>query len=421
MKKYNKIKKIFINFFKKKSHKIIKSFSIINKDKSDLMFINSGINPLKNYFLGFKKIKNKRIANIQKCIRLDSKNNDLEKIGKDNLHHTMFEMLGNWSIGDYDIKKAIKYSFFFLTKILKISKKKIYITVFKGEKKLNLKKDKISYNFWKKFINKKKIFFLNKKDNFWKINKFNLCGPSTEIYINIKNKKINNKKDFLKNKKKNYLIELWNIVNIKYIIKNKKILKNTNILSKNFIDTGMGLERLCMILQKKKSTFEIDLFLKIIKKIEKILKIKYKENKKKDILINIIADHIRTIILILNEDIKPSNNKLGYILRKLIRRILIKNYKYLNYKRPFLYKLVNFVYILIFNKKNKKKIKKIKKNLKKEEIFYFKSLKHNLKLVKKFSINFLKIKKNKIDKKLFDNIFSTYGIPYFLSKKFFKK
>ncbi|WGH25556.1 MAG: alanine--tRNA ligase-related protein [Candidatus Shikimatogenerans bostrichidophilus] len=416
--KYNKIKKIFLNFFKKKQHKIFKSLSIINKDKSNLMFINSGINQFKNYFLKPKKIKFNKIANIQKCIRISGKISDLNKVGKDNYHHTMFEMLGNWSIGAYNIQKAIKYAWILITKIYKISKKRIFITVFKGDKNYKIKKDTLSYKCWKKLINKKRIFFFGKKKNFWKIDNFDLCGPCTEIYVDIRSKKEIKNKPIKNLINKNQLIELWNIVNIKYLIKNKKIYKNKNYLSNNFIDTGMGFERLCMILQKKKSTFDIDIFKLIIKKIESIFNIKYKKKVKHDVVIKIVADHIRSILIIIYYGILPNNTKYGYVLRKLIRRSLIYVYKYLNYKKPFLYKLVKITYKTIFNKKDKKKIINIKNIIKKEEIFYFNNLKHNLVLMSKY------LKKNKIkyiDKNLIFFIYSTFGINYFFIKKYAKK
>lgn len=409
--KYNKIKKKFIIFFKKKKHKIYNSLPIINKDNSKLLFINSGINQFKNYFLGTKKSKYTKIANIQKCIRITGKHNDLKSVGKDNYHHTMFEMLGNWSIGNYNIKKAIKYAWELITKIYKISKNKIYVTIFKGNKNYKLKKDIESYKYWKKLIDKNKILFFGIKHNFWKIENFNLCGPSTEIHVDIRN---NNKKGInLVNKNNKYVIELWNIVNIKYIIKNNKIYKNKNLLSNKYIDTGMGLERLCMILQNKKSTYDTDIFKLIINKIEKILNIKYKNNKTHDILIKIISDHIRSIFIIMYNDILPNNNKYGYILRKLIRRCLIYVYKYLNFKRPFLYKLIPTVYKNFYNKINNKIIIYIKNILKQEEVFFYKSIKKNIKLMSVY----LKHKKY-IDKKLILYIYSTYGIYYFLIKKF---
>ncbi|MDH3004654.1 MAG: alanine--tRNA ligase-related protein [Candidatus Shikimatogenerans sp. JK-2022] len=416
--KYNKIKKKFINFFLKKKHKIYNSSSIINKDNTKLLFINSGINKFKNYFLGIKTPKYKTIANIQKCIRITGKHNDLKSVGKDNYHHTMFEMLGNWSIGKYNMKKAIKYAWYLITKIYNIPKDKIYITVFKGDKKNKLKKDIVSYKYWQKFINKKRILLFGLKYNFWKIDNFNLCGPSTEIHIDIRKRHSKIKGENLVNKNNKNLIELWNIVNIKYIIKNKKIIPNKNLLSNNYIDTGMGLERLCMILQNKKSTYDTDIFKNIIKKIENILNIKYKNNKIYDVIIKIVADHIRTIFLILYNGIFPDNNKYGYVLRKLIRRCLIYVYKFLNIKKPFLFKLIYYIYKFNYNKKPNKKVKFIKYKLKLEEQFYYNSIKNNIKLLKIF------IKKNNInfiDKKLILYIYTTYGLNYFLIKRIAKK
>ncbi|WOX79206.1 alanine--tRNA ligase-related protein [Candidatus Shikimatogenerans bostrichidophilus] len=411
----NKIKNIFLNYFKKKKHKIFKSLSIINKNKkySNLMFINSGINQFLEYFLNKKKPKYLKIANIQKCIRITGKNNDLNIVGYDNYHHTMFEMLGNWSFGEYSQKTAIKMAWELITKKYKISKNNIYVTIFKGDKKNKLNFDKQSYNIWKKLINKKNILFFGFKHNFWKIDNFNLCGPSSEIHIDIR--KINKNKlgRDLVNKNNNYVIELWNIVNIKYIIKNNKIFKNKSLLSNNYIDTGMGLERLCMILQNKKSTYETDLFSPIIKIIENILCIKYGKNKKIDIVIKIISDHIRTIYFSMLDGVIPNNKKEGYIIRKLIRRSLIYSYKYLNIKKPFLFKIIP-----IFDK-NKKQIIKL---LKQEELNYFFILKKNIFIVK----NFIKDKIINSNFKLIDNklilfFYETYGLYYFIIKKIAKK
>lgn len=421
--KYNKIKKKFILFFLKKKHKFFKSLPIVNKDKNKLLFINSGINQFKKIFLGEKKINYTRIVNIQKCIRITGKHNDLNLVGKDTYHHTLFEMLGTWSIGSYNIKKAIKYAWELITKVYKIPKKNIYVTVFKGDKKKGLKKDIITYKYWTKFINKKKILFFGYKYNFWKINNFSLCGPSTEIHIDTRfNKKkyynVNPYK-FINKNNKNF-IELWNLVNIKYLINKEKITKNKKILSDNYIDTGMGLERLCMILQHKKSTYDTDIFKSLISKIEKILNIKYKTNKYYDILIRIITDHIRSIFIIMYNNIIPTSNKYGYVLRKLIRRCLIYTYKYLNIKKIFLYKLILIVNKIFFYKKKNKKIIKIKSLLKNEEIFFFKSLNNNIKLMKKYLNNIL-IKKNIVDDKDIMQIYSTYGINYFIIKKYCKK
>lgn len=407
--KYIKIKKLFLNFFKKKKHKIYKSISIINKNKinNKLIFINSGINQFINFF--YKK-KKRKIANIQKCIRITGKNNDLNIIGFDNFHHTMFEMMGNWSFNSYSLKKAIKLAWYLLTKIYKISSKKIYVTIYKGDKNKNIKKDKTSYKIWNKFLNKNHIFF-GKKNNFWQINNLNLCGPSTEIFIFLKkknnyNKKINYK--LINNNK--FFIELWNIVNIKYIIKNNIIYKN-KFLTNKYIDTGMGLERLCMILQNKFSTYDTDIFKPIIKIIENVLSIKYGKKKKYDIVIKIIADHIRTIYYSFIEGIKPNNKKIGYIIRKLIRRCLIYNLKIINKKKIFLYKIIKLIF-KFYKYKKKKNIINFIKILKNEEIFFFKNLKKNYFLIKK-NIKF----KKKINKKDIYYYYNTYGIYYFLIKK----
>ncbi|BGI51503.1 MAG: alanine--tRNA ligase [Buchnera aphidicola (Ceratovacuna japonica)] len=382
------IKKMFINFFKKRGHKIVKSGPIISKKDKTLLFTNAGMNQFKKYFLDKKKIKYKKIVTSQKCIRMGGKNNDVKQVGKTPYHHTLFEMLGNFSFGSYSKKKAIFYAWELLTnkKYFNLKKKKLFVTVNYS--------DKETYDIWSKKIkiSKKniKISKKNSNDNFWEMGETGPCGNSTEIFY---------KKCYIKNKKKiKNFVEIWNIVFIQY----NKIRKNKFVKLKNlYIDTGMGLERISYILQKKKSTYEIDIFKNVKNKIIEISKSKIICKKS----VNIILDHIRTIYFIISEGITPSNKYQGYILRKIIRRTILCG-KNLNINTPFLYKLVEKV---IESNKNKIFKKKIKKILEKEEKIFKKTINEGLIYLKK------KILNKKINEKTVFYLYDTLGVPINIS------
>ncbi|WP_212113224.1 alanine--tRNA ligase-related protein [Candidatus Shikimatogenerans silvanidophilus] len=332
------IKEIFLDFFKKKNHKILPSFPIILSNDPSLFFTNSGMNYFKDFFLGYKKPKYTRIANSQKCLRISGKHNDLETVGYDDYHHTMFEMLGNWSFGDYYKYDIISWAWDLLINKYNLSKKDIYITIFSGNIKKNIKKDNTSYKIWNNFVNKERILFFN-KENFWNMGEEGLCGTSTEIHIDLRSEK--EKREFpgkyLINKGNNNIIEIWNIVFIEFF----KIKKHLKKLSKKYIDTGMGLERISRILQKKKSNYETDLFFPIIKQIENVFKIKYGKNLNKDVAIRIISDHIRSISFSISDGVIPSNNGHEYVIRRLIRRTISYSYRFLKKKKPIIYKIVD--------------------------------------------------------------------------------
>ncbi|WP_375323019.1 alanine--tRNA ligase-related protein [Candidatus Karelsulcia muelleri] len=413
---YKNIIKNFLYFFKKKNHKIIYSASLLAKNDTTLMFTNAGMNRFKNYFICYKHPKFLRITNIQKCLRITGKHNDLYDVGKDKYHHTMFEMLGNWSFGDYFKKKAIKWAWELLTQIYKIKKYNIYVTIFSGDKKKNLPFDIESYQFWKKIIYENKIIFFDKKYNFWEMGETGPCGYSSEIHIDIRNEKEKNKISGKKliNKGHPLVIELWNLVFIEYFRK-----KNGNLekLPKYHVDTGMGIERLCMILQKKKSTYDTDIFNILIKKIENITGIVYGKFYKQDIAIRVLADHIRAIVFAIKDGGIPSNNKSGYIIKKLLRRTIIYYYIFLKKKKKFLYKLVK--YVLLQNNKfhykmnNKEKI--IKYIIKKEEILCFKTISKVTFKIKKKIFLLKKEGKKKINGNIIFKLYDTYGLPFELA------
>ena len=255
----NSIRESFISFFEKKSHKQVNSSSVISKDDPSLMFVNAGMNQFKDIFLGYQKPDFKRVVNSQKCLRVSGKHNDLDQVGHDTYHHTFFEMLGNWSFGDYGKEKAIEYAWEFLVKICGLDKTRIYVTVFNGNDKDNISKDEETFNLWKSFLPDHNILYFDKEDNFWEMGDTGPCGPSTEIHYDNRNISEINKLSGREIVNKNHpeVIEIWNIVFIKY---NRSLAGKLSDLSTLYIDTGMGLERLAMIMQKKKSNYDIDIF-----------------------------------------------------------------------------------------------------------------------------------------------------------------
>ena len=334
------IRKQFLDFFASKQHKIIPSAPIVNKNDPSLLFINAGMNPFKEYFLGQKKAKNNRVADTQKCLRVSGKHNDLEEVGMDTYHHTMFEMLGNWSFGDYFKKEAISWAWELLTKVFNIDKDSLYVTVFEGSKDDHLDFDQEAYDHWKKFIPKERILNGNKKDNFWEMGAQGPCGPCSEIHIDIRSeaekKKVSGKD--LVNKDHPQVIEIWNLVFIEF---NRKANGSLEKLPERHVDTGMGFERLCMVVQNVQSNYDTDVFMPIIREIEIITETTYGKNEEIDIAIRVIADHVRAVAFSIADGQLPSNNGAGYVIRRILRRAIRYGFTFLNKKEPFIYKLTN--------------------------------------------------------------------------------
>ncbi len=340
------IRQQFLDYFNDKQHKIVPSAPMVLKNDPTLMFTNAGMVPFKEYFLGQKKAEIKRIADTQKCLRVSGKHNDLEEVGKDTYHHTMFEMLGNWSFGDYFKKDAIAWAWELLTEVYKIDKNKIYVTVFEGDASENLDFDQEAYDFWKEHISEDRILNGNKKDNFWEMGAQGPCGPCSEIHVDIRSEAEKAKIDgkTLVNQDHPQVIEIWNLVFMQY---NRKADGSLENLPAKHVDTGMGFERLCMVIQDKKSNYDTDVFIPIIREIETITHAKY-ENKKlsKDeqentnIAIRVIADHIRAVSFAIADGQLPSNNGAGYVIRRILRRAIRYGYSFLNQKEPFMYRLV---------------------------------------------------------------------------------
>ncbi len=335
-----KIRQQFLDFFKNKQHKIVPSAPIVLKNDPTLLFTNAGMVPFKEYFLGQKKAEVKRISDSQKCLRVSGKHNDLEEVGIDTYHHTMFEMLGNWSFGEYFKKEAIAWAWELLTDVYKLDKDSIYVTVFEGDTKDGLAFDQEAYDFWKSHIDEDRIINGNKKDNFWEMGAQGPCGPCSEIHIDIRSKeekaKISGKE--LVNKDHPHVVEIWNLVFIQY---NRKANGSLEDLPAKHIDTGMGFERLCMALQGVKSNYDTDVFTPLIREVETITHAEYGIDEKTDIAIRVVSDHIRAVAFAIADGQLPSNNGAGYVIRRILRRAIRYGFTFLNQKEPFIYKLVN--------------------------------------------------------------------------------
>ena len=405
----SEVRQKFIDFFKSKDHKQISSASILNNYDDNLMFTNAGMNQFKNIFIGTQKPNDLRIVNSQKCLRVSGKHNDLEEVGIDTYHHTFFEMLGNWSFGDYFKEEIINWSFELLTDHYKIDKDDLYVTVFKGSTEDNTPADEESFNYWKKLFPDEKIIYCDKKENFWEMGEYGPCGPCSEIHIDIRSKDEKNKinaRDLI-NKDHPHIIEIWNLVFIQY---NRLTDGSLKKLDNKYVDTGMGLERLCMVLQNKKSTYETDLFESLISEIEKISGSKYLEDDKIDKAIRVISDHTRAVVISIADGQHPSNIGPGYVIRRILRRAIRFGYTYLNIKDPFIYKLVSKVskdlQNVYPNIKDDNKI--IETVIKDEESAFLKTLDQGIVLLNKL----IKSSENKIiDGQDAFKLYDTYGFP----------
>ncbi len=337
--KSQEIRSKFLNFYKSKSHTIVDSAPMVLKDDPTLMFVNAGMVPFKEYFLGQKKVINKRVTDSQKCLRVSGKHNDLEEVGKDTYHHTMFEMLGNWSFGDYFKEEAIAWAWEFLTEELKIDKDLLYVTIFEGDKTDGLERDTEAYDLWKNIIPEDRIVNGNRDDNFWEMGKQGPCGPCSEIHVDIRSKEEKAKTPGLEliNKDHPQVVEIWNLVFMQF---NRKADGSLEDLPSQHIDTGMGFERLCMVMQNVKSNYDTDVFTPLIREIETITNNKYGKNEKIDIAIRVIADHVRAVAFSIADGQLPSNTGAGYVIRRILRRAVRYGFTFLDTKEPFIFKLV---------------------------------------------------------------------------------
>ncbi len=334
------VRQHFLDFFASKAHKIVSSAPMVVKNDPTLMFTNAGMNQFKEYFLGNNIPDNLRIADTQKCLRVSGKHNDLEEVGIDTYHHTFFEMLGNWSFGDYFKEEAIMWAWELLTDVYKIDPSILYVTIFEGDQSDRLAKDEEAYNFWKKILPEDRILLGSKKDNFWEMGDQGPCGPCSEIHIDIRTEK--EKKEVsgasLVNMDHPQVIEVWNLVFIEF---NRKANGSLEKLPTQHIDTGMGFERLCMVLQNKTSNYDTDVFMPLIREIEHKTGIAYKVEETTDRAMRVIVDHIRTVYFAIADGQLPSNTGAGYVIRRILRRAIRYGYTFLNLKKPFIYSLVD--------------------------------------------------------------------------------
>lgn len=409
----NEIRQKFLDFFASKNHKIVASAPIVIKNDPTLMFTNAGMNQFKDYFLGNKKPDNPRIADTQKCLRVSGKHNDLEEVGVDTYHHTMFEMLGNWSIGDYFKKEAIAWSWELLTEVYKLPKDRLYVSVFEGDPKENLPPSQIALAEWSKLVPQDRIIFGNKKDNFWEMGDTGPCGPCSEIHIDLRpddERALVPGKDLVNNDHPQ-VIEIWNNVFIQY---NRKADGSLEPLPSMHVDTGMGFERLVRAIQNKSSNYDTDVFTGTIYEVEKITGKKYNfSDIKQDVAFRVLADHIRAIAFTIADGQLPSNNGAGYVIRRILRRAVRYYYTYLDYKQPLLFQLIDVLSRQFENVFPELFLQKsfVEKVIKEEEKSFLKTLEGGLRRIEDIKLN-----DNLIEGKDVFELYDTYGFPVDLTR-----
>ncbi len=415
--KASEIRKSFLNFFESKKHTIVPSAPMVIKDDPTLMFTNAGMVQFKDIFLGNSEIKSPRVANSQKCLRVSGKHNDLEEVGHDTYHHTMFEMLGNWSFGDYFKTEAIEWAWEYLTEVIKLNKDDLYASIFEGDEADGVERDDEAFKTWKKFLPEDRIVNGNKDDNFWEMGDVGPCGPCSEIHIDLRSdeekKKVSGRD--LVNKDHPEVIEVWNLVFIQY---NRKSNGELEKLPKQHVDTGMGFERLCRAVQGKKSNYDSDVFQPIINQIEKITDKKYGENEEVDIAMRVIADHVRTIAFAITDGQLPSNNKAGYVIRRILRRAVRYAYTFLEMKEPFMSKLseslietMGDAYPELIERRDL-----IEKVIHEEEESFLRTLATGISLLDKIIKDTVKAGYTIVDGKVAFELYDTYGFPLDLTE-----
>ncbi|MBS1946715.1 MAG: alanine--tRNA ligase [Bacteroidetes bacterium] len=417
------IRNKFLEFFQSKGHVVVPSAPIVIKNDPSLLFTNAGMNQFKDYFLGNKKPPSPRVADTQKCLRVSGKHNDLEEVGVDTYHHTMFEMLGNWSFGDYFKKEAIAWSWELLTKVYKLDQNRLYVTVFEGDEKEGLPKDDEAFGEWKKWISEDRILPGNKRDNFWEMGDTGPCGPCTEIHYDTRPEAKNDGHAFVNNDDTGMVMEIWNNVFIQF---NRSKDGSLEPLPAKHVDTGMGLERLVRVLQGKLSNYDTDLFTGTIAEVERITGQKYTNtDSKQDIAFRVIADHVRAISFCIADGQLPSNTGAGYVIRRILRRAVRYYYSYLDYKHPLLFQLVPLLakqFENVFPELEKQK-DFVGKVIKEEEESFLRTLANGLLRVEMFvSLEglplFLKGEKNAfiLPGNIAFELYDTYGFPLDLTK-----
>jgi alanyl-tRNA synthetase len=407
------IRQTFLDFFKSKGHHIVSSAPIVVKGDPTLMFTNAGMNQFKDLFLGHGTIEHKRIANSQKCLRVSGKHNDLEEVGVDTYHHTMFEMLGNWSFGDYFKEEAITWAWELLTEVYKLPKDRLYVTVFEGDEKEGLEFDHEAFDIWKRCIAEDRILKGNKKDNFWEMGETGPCGPCSEIHIDIRSDEERAKVDgkILVNDSHPQVIEIWNNVFMQF---NRKASGELEPLPNKHVDTGMGFERLCVALQGKQSNYDTDVFSPLIERISKISGVAYtRTDSKQDIAIRVIADHVRAVSFSIADGQLPASGGAGYVIRRILRRAIRYGYSFLNRKDPFIFELVDvlaaemggFFPEIISNKDLVKRV------IREEEESFLRTLDKGIQLLD----DHLSKGASVLDGKTVFELYDTFGFPFDLT------
>lgn len=413
----NEIRDSFVKFFESKGHLIVPSAPMVIKDDPTLMFTNAGMNQFKDIILGNRPATSKRCTDSQKCLRVSGKHNDLEEVGHDTYHHTMFEMLGNWSFGDYFKKEAIEWAWEFLVDVLKIDKSNLYATVFEGAPDEGLERDNEAAGYWAKYLPEDHILNGNKHDNFWEMGATGPCGPCSEIHIDLRpdeeKAKIPGRE--LVNKDNPLVIEIWNLVFMQY---NRKADQSLEPLPAKVIDTGMGFERLCAVMQGKRSNYDTDVFQPIIKVIGKLSGCHYGDDPKKDVAMRVVADHLRTIAFSIADGQLPSNAKAGYVIRRILRRAVRYAYTFLGQKEAFMYKLLPVLVQEMGKSYPELEAQKvlISKVMKEEEDSFLRTLETGIRLLDRVMEETKVSGKNIIDGVQAFTLFDTYGFPLDLTE-----
>ncbi len=406
----NQIRQTFLDFFAQRGHHIVPSAPIVVKNDPTLMFTNAGMNQFKDWFLGNEVPKYQRVANSQKCLRVSGKHNDLEEVGVDTYHHTMFEMLGNWSFGDYFKEEAISWAWELLTEVYKIDKDRLYVSVFGGDKSEGLDSDEEARAIWKRYVSEDRILDGSKKDNFWEMGDTGPCGPCTEIHVDIRSNEERAKVDgkTLVNNDHPLVIEIWNNVFMQF---NRMASGELKELPAKHVDTGMGFERLCMVLQAKQSNYDTDVFTNTIGHIEKLTGKKYGyTQEKKDIAFRVISDHIRAVSFAIADGQLPSNNGAGYVIRRILRRAVRYGYSFLDTTEPFIYKLVEVLANQMGTQFPEIKAQQnfVEKVIKEEEEGFLRTLESG---IKRFEQHAESLTNKVIDGKFAFLLYDTYGFP----------
>ena len=411
------IRETFKRYFEGQGHHIVPSAPMVIKDDPTLMFTNAGMNQFKDVILGNKEAQWKRVADSQKCLRVSGKHNDLEEVGHDTYHHTMFEMLGNWSFGDYFKQEAIDWAWDLLVNIYKLDPKNMYATVFEGDESIGVSRDDEAAKFWEAHLPKDHIINGNAHDNFWEMGDTGPCGPCSEIHIDIRSEE---EKAIvpgveLVNKDHPQVIEIWNLVFMQY---NRKVDGSLEPLPNKVIDTGMGLERLCMVLQGKKSNYDTDVFQPLIGKLGEMCGKKYGDHKDQDVAMRVVADHVRTIAFSIADGQLPSNAKAGYVIRRILRRAVRYGYTFLGFKEAFMYRLIDTLIESMGEAypEIKAQADLIKHVTKEEEDAFLRTLDTGMKLIEKVIADTKAAGKTVVDGKEAFTLYDTFGFPLDLTE-----